>query len=85
MLSSTSRYSNIYENKGTSSICVSLRNQVTSSAFIVHRAKENESFASLAADFLSNSSLYWRIADLNPQIPFPDRLPAGTQVRIPLA
>lgn len=80
----TSRYSSVYEDKGTASIRVSLRNKITTSAFIVHRAKENESFASLAADFLSTSSLYWRIADLNPQIPFPDRLPAGTQVRIPL-
>jgi hypothetical protein len=38
----------------------------------------------LAAMYLNDSTQYWKIADLNPQIAFPDKLTAGTQVKIPI-
>jgi nucleoid-associated protein YgaU len=50
----------------------------------IYIAKQGDSFISLALRYLNNEHLYWYIADLNPQIKFPDLLPVGAQIRIPL-
>lgn len=52
--------------------------------YMVITTKEGESFESLAARYLQNSFLYWKIADCNQQIKYPDYLEPGTRVRIPL-
>jgi len=39
----------------------------------------------LAKKFLGNSSLWWKILDINPEIINPQDISAGTQLRIPNA
>lgn len=52
--------------------------------YSVYYSSENDSFEKLASIYLGNPRLYWRIADINPHIEWPDRIPAGTSIRIPL-
>lgn len=50
----------------------------------VYMSREGDTFERLAAIYLGNSRLYWQIADINPQIEWPDQIEAGTSIRIPV-
>ena len=46
--------------------------------------RENDTFELIAAKVLNDGTRYWEIADINPQIEWPDRIPLGTILRIPV-
>lgn len=52
--------------------------------YSVYYSIEGDSFEKLASLYLGNPRLYWRIADINPHIEWPDRIPVGTSIRIPI-
>lgn len=52
--------------------------------FTVYVSREGDSFERLAAQYLNEPSRYWEIADINPHVEWPDRIPAGTSIRIPI-
>jgi nucleoid-associated protein YgaU len=43
-----------------------------------------DTFDKIAARILSDSTQYWKIAGLNPNIRFPDIIPTGTVVIVPI-
>jgi len=84
--SKSSRYfSTYYNDNNTEARAIAKRVTTKSQPYFTHVTESNESFASLAGKYLYNEKLYWYIADQNPQIRFPDLIPVGTLVRIPLA
>lgn len=52
--------------------------------YSVYMARDGDSFEKLAAMYLGNSRLYWQIADINPQVEWPDNIEAGTSIRLPI-
>lgn len=46
-------------------------------------SKAGDSFTLLAARTLNDGSRYWEIADINPQVEWPDSIPVGTILRLP--
>jgi nucleoid-associated protein YgaU len=52
-------------------------------AYVSYLSKENDTFTSLAARILNDEKRYWEIADINPQIKWPGKIPTGTLLRIP--
>lgn len=44
---------------------------------------EGETLQHLAARFFNDAEKWWILADVNPQILYPDDIPAGTVLRIP--
>jgi uncharacterized protein YcbX len=42
-----------------------------------------QTFQEIAAIHLGDPGLYWRVADLNPHVPYPDEIPMGTRLRLP--
>lgn len=52
--------------------------------YTIYVARQGDSFEKLASLYLGNPRLYWRIADINPHIEWPDRIPVGTSVRLPV-
>ena len=52
--------------------------------FVVLVSRDGDTFEQLASKYLGNPSLYWRIADINPHVEWPDRIPVGESIRIPL-
>jgi hypothetical protein len=46
-------------------------------------SRDGDSFEKLATKHLGGPIFYWRIAELNPHVPFPDQIPVGTRIRIP--
>ena len=80
-LSKSSRY---YETVDNSSTYIALPKERQETRYRSYITKEGDTFDILAAKVLSDPRMYWRVADLNPQLPFPDRIPAGTEIRLPL-
>lgn len=48
-----------------------------------YMAKDGDTFPLIAARIFNDPSRYWEIADINPQVEWPDRIPVGTVLRIP--
>lgn len=84
-MSTSSRYYATYYDNGNEARAVSDRVITKSQPYVTHVVQAKESFASLAGKYLNDERLYWYIADQNPQIRFPDIIPVGTIVRIPLS
>lgn len=51
--------------------------------YTLYRATEGDTLESIASKSLGNPRRFWEIADLNPQIKFPQDIEAGTLVRVP--
>jgi len=47
--------------------------------------KSGDTFQQVASHILGDSTQYWKIAKLNPFIKFPDAIPTGTILRVPLS
>jgi nucleoid-associated protein YgaU len=45
--------------------------------------REKDTFSRIAARVLNDPTRYWEIADINPQVEWPDAIPTGTVLRIP--
>lgn len=83
MIIKGSRYKQSTEtrNNVTNNIAVPSKYETKSYFSII--TEEGQSFQYLAALHLNDPTLYWKIADINPTILFPDKLPAGTLLNIP--
>lgn len=51
--------------------------------FTLHRVVDGERLDMLAAGAYGDPEMWWRIADANPEVFYPDDIPAGTLLRIP--
>lgn len=85
MKSTSSRYVSTFYNNDDEARAISERLLTKSQPYITHVVQAKESFTSLAGKYLSDERLYWYIADQNPQVRFPDLIPIGTLIRIPLS
>jgi len=85
MKASSSRYSSTYYDNAGEARAIAERVVTKSQPYITHVVQAKESFVSLAGKYLNDERLYWYIADQNPQVRFPDLIPIGTLVRIPLS
>lgn len=47
-------------------------------------SQDGDSFELLAAKLLGDGKRYWEIADINPQVKWPDAIPTGTVLRLPI-
>lgn len=83
MLQVLSRYTTATETRNGATAVVAKRVPTKAPNYITHTAREGDSFDSLAFKYLGASYFFWKIADINPQVAFPDRIPAGTIIRIP--
>lgn len=83
MIVTSSRYTPKAETRNGNTVIVATRLKTATPNYLVHRAKYGESFQSLASRYLGSPLFYWKIADLNPHVPFPDFIEEGTSIRIP--
>ena len=79
-LSPTSRYTLATDSAGKA---VTKSRSVGASHYEVITTVGNQTFEELAATHLGDPQLYWRIAGVNPHVPYPDEVSAGTRLRIP--
>ena len=55
----------------------------TTRSYYQYTSKQGDTFQIIASKILNDGTRYWEIADFNPQIQWPDVIPAGTTIRIP--
>lgn len=80
-ISTSSRYTTSV-NPVTGEI-IAVRKQRNTYRYSTYVTKNGETFESLATRVFRDPTQYWRIADINPQIKYPDAIPAGTIIRLP--
>lgn len=56
---------------------------VNKSNYYQYISRTGDSFELIASKILGDGKRYWEIADLNPQVIYPDIIPTGTVLRIP--
>lgn len=59
------------------------RKPLGSVSFSLHRVVEGDTLRNIAARLLGNDSRWWEIADINPQVKFPEDITVGSSLRIP--
>lgn len=52
-------------------------------SYYQYTARQGDTFERIAAKLFNDGKRYWEIADINPQVQFPDTIPVGTVLRIP--
>ena len=83
-LDSNSRYRTSSGNNANGrSDMIAVRKPKIASAYNVYVTKEGETFDRIAERIYGDSTQYWRIADLNPQVQFPDTIPMNSYIRVP--
>lgn len=62
-----------------------LANRATSETvkYYQYVSRDGDNFELLAAKILGDGKRYWEIADINPQVKWPNGIPVGTVLRIP--
>lgn len=82
MLYTLSRYT-YGENSSVDGKLTAIKKQSFSVNVQTYVVSPGDTFENIAARLYGDSSQYWRIADINPQIKFPLDLEVGTVIRIP--
>lgn len=82
-LTTSSRYTTTTET-GSSVVIALRKSDPTLIQYTSYTSRDGDTFESLAIRLYKDPSQYWRIADANPQVKFPDRIPAGTYLRLPV-
>lgn len=59
------------------------RKSVAAVPYTTYRVISGDTMLNLAARLLGNDRRWWEIADLNPQVKFPEDLVVGNLLRIP--
>jgi nucleoid-associated protein YgaU len=83
MINALSRYQSSVDQRDGVARNIAVPKPRISTDYSTYTARDGDTFSALAYRFLGDPTFFWRIADINPQVPFPDRIPAGTQIRIP--
>lgn len=78
-----SRYRARNEERNNTMSVVAVYQKEKVGQYISYVAREGDSFEKLANKYLGGPIFFWRIAELNPHVPFPDQIPIGTKIRIP--
>ena len=81
MITVLSRYT--YADANVNGIRTAERKDVRDVYVQKYTVKINDTVESLASELFGDASLWWRIADVNPQIKFPLDLEPGMVIRIP--
>ncbi len=80
-LSPSSRYKQVTDSAGKATTKRKIR---ITTRYTTVVSVQGQTFQEIAAIRLGDASLYWRVADLNPQVPYPDEIPTGTRLRVPV-
>lgn len=83
MINVLSRYTTSYETRNGNTNVISTRSNPKPTNYMTHLSRQGDTFENLASRYLGAPVFFWKIADLNPHVPFPDSIPSGTLIRIP--
>lgn len=85
MIIQGSRYYQAYSTVGGVSVPIAVKRE----PFVARKTvtivtNYGDTFEKIAARVLRDSTQYWKIAGLNPHVTFPDIIPVGTTIIVPV-
>lgn len=80
MIKISSRYTTTTDASGN---VISVRKPKVTETYSLYTVKQGDTMDLLAAQVYGDPTQYWRIADMNPHITFPDLIQVGDVLRIP--
>ena len=80
MITYSSRYTTSTAPDGT---VIALRKPTFSGKYSIYTVREGDTLDLIAARLYGDPALYWRIADMNPHVGFPDAIHFGDVLRLP--
>lgn len=85
MIISGSRYTQSVVTSDNQALQIAVKKPVeTPKRTVTISTNYGDTFERIAAHVLGDSTQYWRIANLNPSIKFPDSIPVGITIIVPL-
>lgn len=81
MINIASRYTTKTADDGT---VISVRKPLPTETYSIYTVKQGDTLDLLATRIYGDPTLYWRIADMNPHISFPDLIQVGDVLRLPV-
>lgn len=85
MINSGSRYTKSTDFNDDEIVSVAVKtNTFTARRTMTITTVYGDTFDKIAARILGDSTQYWKIAGLNPTIRFPDLIPVGTTIIVPI-
>lgn len=86
MINATSRYTQTSVTRDGTSVAIAVKGEkylAKRTMFII--TAEGDTFDKIAGRIFGDSTLWWKIAGLNPAIRFPDSIPVGTVLVVPVS
>jgi hypothetical protein len=83
MIIKGSRYSETTETRNEDTKVIASPKTYSIDSYFSIVTQQYETFASLAAAHLKDPTLYWKIADLNKYLGYPDFIAQGTVIKVP--
>ena len=80
MIKISSRYQTSVADDGT---VIAVRKTLGTEQYSIYTVKQGDTLDMLATRIYGDPTLYWRIADMNPHISFPDLIQVGDVLRLP--
>lgn len=77
-LNTTSRY-----KLDSSGMTASPKSDDNPISYSLYKVKDGDTMANLAARLLGNDRRWWELADINPQIKYPEDIAVGHILRVP--
>lgn len=85
MIIAGSRYSESSETRNGQTVNVALPTSFNTGNYFTIIAVDGDTFETLAARYLTGPSVWWKLADINKHVAFPDFITPGTTIRIPVS
>lgn len=80
----TSRYEELTDASADGvTVVIGVRKETSSTLFTTYMARYGDTFDRIAARIFGDPTRWWEVADINPHVPFPEDIPAGTVLRVP--
>ena len=83
MIIKGSRYAENTETRNEDTKVIAEVKTYTIDSYFTIVTQQYETFASIAAAHLKDPTLYWKVADLNKYLGYPDFIVTGTVVKVP--
>jgi nucleoid-associated protein YgaU len=78
-----SRYTETIETRNEDTKVIAEVKASTVDSYFTIVTQQYETFSSIAATHLKDPTLYWKIADINKYLGYPDFIVAGTVIKVP--
>ena len=84
MIIKGSRYAEKPETRNEETRLIAVSSEYSTDSYYTIVSEQGDTFESIAGRYMNNPMMYWKLADINKNIGYPDYIPTGSSIKIPL-